>query len=299
MRIVHTTLETVDGHPLAATLYEPTGTALAAVQLNGATGAPRRYYAAYARFLASRGFVVLSYDYRGIGDSRFHAARPEQLRMHYWGSRDLASALQWLHQRHPQLPLLCVGHSVGGQLLGLAPNNHLVSAALAISSQSGYWRHWPLSLQPVMAALWHVVIPAVAAVSGKLPAGLMGPELPGGIASEWARWCRNRYYISDELGAPIREHFFGYTGRMRFCAISDDRFYAPPAAVAALAGLYRNADTEVITLRPEDYGCNAIGHFGFFRSTMPERAWTDTATWLRKAAMRAAPATTAALELAA
>jgi predicted alpha/beta hydrolase len=284
MREIHTTLVTADGCLLAATVYEPIGRIHAAVQINSATGVPRRYYAAYARFLARNGFVVLSYDYRGIGDSRNHLPPVEPLRMHHWGSRDLATALQWLHQRHPQLPLLCVGHSVGGQLLGLAANNSLVTAALAIGAQSGYWRHWPRALQPIMAGLWHLLIPALVRFRGKLPAGLMGPELPGGIASEWARWCRNPYYISDELGAPIREHFFGYTGRMRFYAIGDDPFYAPLAAVQALAGDYRNADSELCSIQPRDYGLTRIGHFGFFRSSMPQRAWQETADWLRQAA---------------
>ena len=65
MREVHLTLEAGDGHPLAATLYEP-ARPLAAVQINSATGVPRRYYAAYARVHAAQGFAVLGYDYRGL-----------------------------------------------------------------------------------------------------------------------------------------------------------------------------------------------------------------------------------------
>ncbi|MGH8444331.1 MAG: alpha/beta fold hydrolase, partial [Solimonas sp.] len=102
---VHLTLTAGDGHLLATTLFEPEGMPLAAVQINGATGVPRRYYRAYARHLAAQGYAVLCYDYRGIGDSRWHGAQPQQMRMRWWGERDLASMLQWLKARYPALPL--------------------------------------------------------------------------------------------------------------------------------------------------------------------------------------------------
>lgn len=72
------------------------------MQINSATGAARLYHAAYARCLCNQGFVVLRYDYRGIGDSRWHAASPQQITMRNWGGIDYAPALQWLHQRCPR-----------------------------------------------------------------------------------------------------------------------------------------------------------------------------------------------------
>ncbi|MEQ1439294.1 alpha/beta fold hydrolase [Fontimonas sp. SYSU GA230001] len=286
MHEIHLTLAADDGHPLAATLYEPPG-AIAAVQINSATGAPRRYYAPYARFLAGQGFAVLSYDYRGIGDSRWHAAAPEQVTMRRWGTIDYASALQWLHARYPRLPLLSVGHSVGGQLLGLAPNNHLIRAALSIAAQSGYWRHWPATLQPLMVGLWHLAIPAAVALTGHLPAALMDVELPGGVAREWARWGRHREFFVDERGRSLRAGFERYRGRLLMVSIADDRFYAPPRAVTALSGYFRNADIELRTLDPCELGIDEIGHFGFFRSRMPRTVWQQTADWLRAEALPA------------
>ena len=283
MREIHLTVDSVDGHPLAATVYEPLRHPIAAVQISSATGVPQRYYRPYAEFLASQGFAVLTYDYRGIGGSRFHGAHPGQLTMHNWGARDYASILQYLHQRYTHLPLLAVGHSVGGQLLGLAPNNHLLTAAIGIAAQSGYWGHWPLRLRPRMIALWYLGIPALLALKGKIPAGIMGDELPAGVAREWARWCRHPDFITNDRGEPLRQHFEGYRGRLRLYAIADDALYAPPAAVTALAAMYRNADVEVRSLRPSDYGLSRIEHFGFFRGTMPKAAWQHTADWLRGA----------------
>ena len=281
MREIHTTLVATDGHLLAATLYEPPAAPVAAVLINSATAVPRRYYKPYAQFLAAQGFAVLTYDYRGIGDSRFRGAIPaDDVRMLHWGQRDLTAALDWLHARHPRLPLLTVGHSAGGQMLGLAPNNHLVTAAMSVAGQSGYWRHWPRRLQAKMYFLWNIMLPLSVRLNGELPAKVLGEALPRGVALEWSRWCRSPHYISDERGQPIREHFERYTGAMRFYAVADDHDYAPPAAVRALAGFYRNAAAEVYVIEPAKLGLKRMGHFGFFRNDTPRRLWQDSADWL-------------------
>jgi predicted alpha/beta hydrolase len=280
MREIHLTFEAADGHPLAGTRYEPVRPAQAAVLINGATGVPRRYYSAYARFLATQGLAALIYDYRGIGNSRFHAARPDQLSMRNWGEFDAAAALDHLHARFPRLPLLAVGHSVGGQLLGLMPNQHKLAGAIGIAAQSGYWRLWPARLQPRMAALWYLMIPALVALRGEVPRGVMGEALPAGVAAQWARWCRHPDFIVDEHGRALRQHFEQWRMPLRLYAIADDELYAPQAAVARLASYFSRITPEVAVMQPRDFGIDAIGHFGFFRESMPRAAWQQTADWL-------------------
>ena len=45
-----------------------------------------------------------------------------------------------MRERYKDLPLNYVGHSFGGQALGLLPNNSEVSRALLIAAQAGYWK---------------------------------------------------------------------------------------------------------------------------------------------------------------
>jgi predicted alpha/beta hydrolase len=282
MREIHLTFDAADGHPLAGTRHEPASPPIAAVLINGATGVPRRYYAAYARFLAQQGFAAMTYDYRGIGNSRFHAARPEQLTMRNWGELDAAAALDHLHARYPRLPLLAVGHSVGGQLLGLMPNNHKLAGAIGVAAQSGYWRLWPRALQPRMAALWYLLIPALVALRGEVPRGVMGEALPAGVAREWARWCRHPDFIVDERGGALRDHFESWRVPLRLYAIGDDARYAPQTAVERLASYFTRTKPELRVLQPRDLGVKSIGHFGFFRASMPRPVWQETADWLRE-----------------
>src|SRR6201746_1928861 len=64
------TFPATDGYLLGATLFLPRGAKRNAVLINSATAVPRKIYRGLAGYLARRGCAVLTYDYRGTGDSR-------------------------------------------------------------------------------------------------------------------------------------------------------------------------------------------------------------------------------------
>src|SRR6201984_726897 len=127
------TFPAADGYLLGATLFLPrTGARHHAVLINSATAVPRKIYRGFAGYLAQRGCAVLTYDYRGIGGSRQVAVggynRPKSLSgssapMPDGSARDVPPAVRWMSERYRGLPLFYVGHSFGGQALGLLPNN--------------------------------------------------------------------------------------------------------------------------------------------------------------------------------
>ena len=274
------TLTAPDGVDLAATLFRPEAGNGIAVQLNAATGVPRQYYAAFSEFLAARGFTVLTYDYRGIGGSHRGHLRAARGRMLDWGTSDQSAATSWLSRHHRELRLAIVGHSLGGQILGLSPLVGETSAVLLIATQHGYFRNWPVASHLRMAFLWYLFAPATSRVMGYFPGRLVGlSDLPGGVAREWARWCRNPHYISDEAGAPLRPFNNELRAPLRLISFSDDPI-APRRAAERLLDFYPNAERRHDHLAPEHFGVDTIGHFGFFRRSMPQSAWADAADWL-------------------
>src|SRR5690348_9937564 len=136
----------MDGYLLAATLFLPRTAKRHAVLINSATGVRRRFYRSFASYLARRGCAVLTYDYRGIGGSRpTTGGKPRSLAgfkasLADWAALDMTAAVNWMRERYDSLPLCHVGHSFGGQALGLLPNNSEVSRALLIASQAAYWK---------------------------------------------------------------------------------------------------------------------------------------------------------------
>ncbi len=277
------TIPALDGHLLAATLFLPTGKERkVVVQINSAIGIRRKFYECYARFLASCGFYVVTYDYRGIGDSTDAGWEGAAPCMQDWGEQDLAGVIEWINSQYPRHRLVCVSHSSGGALLGLAHNNWRVWAQLAIASHSGYWRHFRLRDWPRLLLRWYIQIPVFARLMGRYPRYQTdySEDLPPRVALNWARWCRSPTFASDDSDPSGRNYFRSYRGRMRFYAFEDDAYYAPIEAVRALATDFENADVQIMRIAPEHLGVSQLGHFGFFSPDMTQQAWQATVDWL-------------------
>lgn len=266
-----------DGYRLGATLFQPESGNGRAVLVMAATGVPQTYYAKFAAFLAGRGFTVLTFDYRGIGASLHGPLRSVKAGMRDWALLDGAAAFDFLEKEKKRL--FVVGHSFGGQALGLLPYPERIAAALTVGSQSGYWLHWPLL---GMAWMWpsvHIGLPIVPRLLGYFPGARLGfgENLPKDVAIEWARWCRDPRYLVGALGVDLQ--YARVKAPIRLYSISDDPF-APPRAVAALAPLYPNARAEIRKVRPRDLNVKTIGHFGFFRERFRDSLWREAAEWL-------------------
>ena len=277
--MVDLTLAARDGVKLAATFFEPTTSNGMAVLMNSGTGIPRQFYGALGKHLSARGIAVLTYDYRGIGQSE----KPADARMEQWGMVDQASMIDHLAVLAPGAARAVVGHSFGGQVLGLADNIGQVSAAVLVCSQSGHWRHWPAGRARLrMLALWWLLIPGLTAVTGRFPGAWVGTaDLPKSVARSWARWGRSRHYVCDAHGRPLRPYNEAISFPIRWMSFSDDPI-APLSAVEALRSYYSNAAVERLHLTPPDLGVEAVGHFGFFRKSMPRGPWDELACWLER-----------------
>ena len=109
-----------DNIKLSATLYQPQGQAKAGIIINSATAVKQSYYANFAQYLSQQGFLVVTYDYRGIGLSKLGEGLDNVFTMQQWGEYDLAAVIDWSTEQYPQLKWHCLGHSVGGQIIGFA-----------------------------------------------------------------------------------------------------------------------------------------------------------------------------------
>ncbi|MEZ4395226.1 MAG: alpha/beta fold hydrolase [Polyangiales bacterium] len=268
------TLHPDDGYPIVARRFEPAGRARGSVVIHGATATPRRYYDRFARYLAGEGLRVLAYDYRGVGASRPVSLRGFEGTMRDWAERDAVAAVRHLRECDPDAKLVMVGHSFGGQLLGLSDALREVDAAVMVGVQFGYEGNWPLLGRAWMGALWRGVFPAALAVFGYVPgwAG-MGEDLPAGVAREWSGWCMSPGYLTDAVPEALGR-FAALRAPVLFYSFTDDR-YAPGRAVRQYLATLTRARVTHRRLRPEDLNHTAVGHFGFFRPQHRDTLWTE------------------------
>jgi predicted alpha/beta hydrolase len=204
--------------------------------------------------------------------------------MHAWGDRDLAAVVDWTAKGVGRGRVALVGHSVGGQLVGLLPHPERLSRVVTVGAQLGDYRLWPMPARLAMAALWYGVVPGVTHAVGYLPGALgIGHDLPPGVALEWARWCRTPNGILSEDAEHRREGFARVEADVLAFSFGDDT-YAPHAAVDALHAFYANA--RVMRRRVSRREQRRVGHFGFFRPRFRDTFWNEAAAFLANGSSR-------------
>ena len=144
-----TRLQTPGGGQVAARLFEPDRAPSMQVVIGAAMGVPQRRYAEFAGWLAGQGVRVLTFDYRGHGDSlkllQGKSLRHVRATLDDWRA-DYEAAVQHLHTLAPDVPLLLIGHSLGAQLPGLFGRQRLEIGVFGINLWFRSIRcHWSLA----------------------------------------------------------------------------------------------------------------------------------------------------------
>ena len=259
--------------------------------INAATGVAASYYSRYAAYLAHHGFLVLTYDYRGIGASRPPSLRDLRATKHDWGALDCDAAIQTLRQQAPELPMMAVCHSIGGFALGLAPSATRIQRTLFVGCQYAYWQDYRPLVRLPMWLNWHVVMPILTKLFGYFPGKRLGwlEDLPSGVAMEWATRLHpsfhRRYHRLDHARPPAAEsELEARMGALHaeILAIADDRDpFATLSATRRLLNYFPRSERQFVQIRPRHLGLPKLGHFGFFHDRFRESLWPQSLRWLQ------------------
>lgn len=271
-------LLTRDGYRLSARHYPAHGQVLGNLIVASATGVPQGFYRRFAEHVSQRGLNVLTLDYRGIGESRPATLKGFAMSYLDWGREDLAAAVE--HMSTPGLPLYWLGHSFGGQAIGLLPNHDKLSACYTFASGAG-WAGWmPRGEALKVRLMWNCVLPLLVAWKGYLAWSLMGmgEDLPRGVYRDWKRWCGYPHYFFDDPNLPELAERYAQLRMPCVFATSRDDLWAPPRSRDAFVKAFRNAPMTRLDLEPAP-GAPAIGHMGYFRSNA-HPLWDQAVDWL-------------------
>lgn len=174
----------------------------------------------------------------------------------------------------PEKPLYWLGHSLGGQLLGLLPEPERIAKAVTIASGSGYWRENSPALKRKVWWLWYVVAPLSMRLFGYFPGKRLRKvgNLPRGVMEQWRRWCLDRDYAIGVEGAAVKVGFSAVRVPITSLSFADDEMMSW-RNVESLHGFYANAPKTMKRIGPEDIDANRIGHFGFFKARFEQSLW--------------------------
>lgn len=253
-----------------------------AVIVPSAMGVVQMYYTRFAEWLAAQGFLVATFDYRGVGLSAPKSLRGFEVTIDDWAQEDCAAVIDFVKSRLPTAPLYWIGHSLGGQLLGLIPNREKIDRVITVATGSGYWRENAWRTKRYVWWLWYVVAPLATRIAGYFPGKRLRKvgNLPRGVIEQWRRWCLSREYVVSAEGDDVRAAYASVRTPILAVSFTDDEMMSA-RGIRSLHALYANASIEYRRIAPHEIGAKRIGHFGFFRPQFEQTLWRLVPEWLR------------------
>ena len=280
-----------DGYQLAGHCWRHCDPSAPVVIINPATSVHSRYYGRFAAYLHAHGFNVLTYDYRGIGLSRHGPLKQLQAGWLDWGELDFDAALEYAQANFQASPIHCVGHSIGGVLIGMAPRASGLSRIVVAGAQYAYWPDYLASKRLGMRLRWHVVMPALTTLLGYFPGKRLGwlEDTPAGVVRDWTACCadlidtyasnRGSRVLTPQACEELRARFEQVSAAMLVVTSADDPF-ATPAATERMIRLFGQCRPSRLTLEPQSIGLKALGHFNYFHSQVQQTVWPTIGQWL-------------------
>jgi predicted alpha/beta hydrolase len=269
-------LHASDGYELRGFVWRhpsPGGAQRPVVVINAATSVRCEYYGRFAAFLHRHGFDVITYDYRGIGNSRPSRLRELGAGWLDWGQLDFEAVLQHTAVAFPDQPVQVVAHSVGGLLIGMAPSNARIQRVFTVGSQFAYWRDYLRRRRMGMLIKWHVAMPLLTSIFGYFPAKRLGwmEDTPRGVVRDWTArdpkfedaYRSGAHALDASQRQALVERFAAMHGATLALSVADDEFGTVPA-IQRLLRYFRNSRVTHVHIAPESMGVPQIGHFAFF-----------------------------------
>lgn len=267
-----------DGRRLALTKFESkSGVEKHVIIINSALGIKQAYYQNIAEYLQNQNCTVITWDPRGIGGSRLNNIKQDKAKLREWGSHDLDAVLNyvvnqgWVQWQDIHL----IGHSAGGQIVGLCPSIYKIKHLYLICSGTGNWRLYSKKQWPRMLAAWYLLVPTMLAIFGYIPAKWgVGHDLPKGIAQDWRNWCLNKDYLFSD--SSIGETYFDkFEGQLHAFGFNDDVGFTPKSTMHDLIRRFSRANKTLEIYHPAQFMQKKIGHFGYFK-LKDESVWMKT-----------------------
>lgn len=250
--------------------------------INSATGVSRKMYKNYAVFMAANGIDTLIYDYRGIAGSRPKNLRKFNASFSDWGEKDFDSVIDFVKMEFPSHKILVLGHSIGGTIIGMSEKCALISGIVNIGAQTSYYKDWN-EQRVKMYLLWHVIFPLVTSIFGYFPGKRLNmlEDIPKGVVRQWDSRKKEPNMVKqlDEIGQNVFYDLF--KGKLLTLAIEDD-IIGTPIAIERVTKLFVNAQRKMELIKPESFGAEKIGHFGFFSRKFESTLWKKTLNWFEE-----------------
>ena len=264
------TLTCTDGQRLQGHYFAARGdTAAQPVLISPATGVRQQFYWRFADWLASQGHATLVFDYRGIGLSLEGRLADSRARLVDWGLLDQVAALQWLLARSGAAQVVLVGHSAGGQMIGLLPIHDRISRVVGVAASTGWFGGMRFAFALKARLGLRFLVPIGTLFRGYAPTAWLGlgENLPAQVARQWGQWCAAGGYATNAVRAGLATDFHAAVRTPVIVLHAEDDDIANPTTVRDLLRTLPGSPRATLHVKPSDHGLRGIGHLDWFRQS--------------------------------
>jgi predicted alpha/beta hydrolase len=197
------------------------------------------------------------------------------------------AVLDALQDEFPEASYHLIGHSAGGQLIGLIPNYQAITSVFNVACSSGRIKNMGMPYKLKAMGFMDAFIPLSNLTLGYTPSDKigMGEPLPRGVARQWREWCNGAGYIKTAFGKSIHTHFYDALSMPALWLGFSDDDIANSENMDDMIRVFTNMPVEKRFLNPEDFGLNHIGHMRYFSSKTNAKApelWQMAVDWFSK-----------------
>ena len=273
---------------LAATVYRPKRAVKKAVMIAPATGIKRQFYHNFATYLAEHGFGVVTFDNEGIGDSLTTDLAKSDASLISWGRYDMPAVLDALQDEFADASYHLIGHSAGGQLIGLMPNYESITSVFNVACSSGCIKNMKMPYKLKAKFFMDIFIPINNLMLGYTASDKvgMGENLPKHVARQWREWCNGEGYIKTAFGKSIHTHFYDDIAiKSLWLGFSDDDI-ANSKNMDDMIRVFSQMPVEKRFFDPKEFGVDNIGHMLYFSrrtNTKAPELWQMAVDWVNAA----------------
>lgn len=268
-------LTTSDHQSIYCTVFLPSKDCGKIVIINSATGVKQQIYFAFSKYLATQGFTVITYDYRGIGLSKPSQIKGYTATMRDWGTKDFGAVTNYVKTQFPQHQKFLIGHSVGALIVGMNDDSIFFEKFIFIATQNAYYGH--LNFKTKIAAFlgFSVVQPLTTGLLGYFPGHYLGlgESLPSGVSRDWAHLIlkkKSTDYLLENAKVNISKTL---SQNVFVLYAEDDDWLTDRGVRSLLEDTYPQLQATYRVIKTSESEVKQIGHVNFFRS-YNRRLWT-------------------------
>lgn len=273
------TIHTQDQYPIIATLFEPENANGKLLLVNSATGVKQQTYYSFAQHFTDLGFVVITYDYRGVALSKPDQLKGFKASMRTWGNTDYKAVTDFIEEHYPHHRKFLIGHSVGALILGMNKGSEIFEKFCFVATQNTYFGHLSPRIKMLGLLGFGLYQPVLTRVKGYFKTYFvnLGESLPKGVSDDWRTLIMHRKSVNRLLEKT--ENFSkNLHQEVLYLNMQDDDWITETGMKLLMNETYVNMKPIYRTVHPHESNGEEIGHINFFRAKH-SKLWSIVFDW--------------------